>query len=297
MELRHLHYFIAVAEEASVTRAAARLGLAQPPLSQQMQQLERQIGVALFHRLPRGVALTEAGQRLLRDARVILAQLEQAADNARAAARGELGSIRIGFTSSASFNPFVTRVIRDFRAEFPQVGVQLVEENTGALLARFRALRLDAAFIRPAAGETEGLEEMPLFREPMLLALPVGHRLEARDAVPLAELAIETFILYPRRNGSALYDAIVGGCLAAGFSPRIGQEAPQMGSTVTLVAAGIGISIVPASMAHLHAPGVTYRPIQGGAPRAAMSLVLQHGTAPAVTAAFRELVRGRLSPE
>ncbi|KAA2212376.1 LysR family transcriptional regulator [Teichococcus oryzae] len=294
MELRHLRYFVAVAEELNMTRAAARLGLAQPPLSQQMQQLERLVGVTLFHRLPRGVALTEAGQRLLRDARSILAQLDQAADNARAAARGELGTIRIGFTSSASFNPFVTRVIRDFRAEFPQVGVQLMEENTAALLARFRVLQLDAAFIRPAAAETEGLEEEVLFHEEMLVALPVGHRLEAWSAVPLAELATETFILYPRRNGSALYDAIVGGCLAAGFSPQIGQEAPQMGSTVTLVAAGIGISIVPASMRHLHTPGVTYRPIEGDAPRAPMSLVLQRRAAPAVTAAFRDLVRSRL---
>lgn len=294
MELRHLRYFLAIAEEASITRAAARLGIGQPPLSQQLQQLEREIGAPLFNRLPRGVSLTEAGQRLLQDARGILAQVDQALGNARRAARGEVGVIRIGFTSSASFNPFVTSAIRDYSREHPDVGVILSEGTTAHLLGLFQAQRLDAAFVRPAPGETGSLSTRVLFREEMWVALPEGHRLAGRASVPLRALAREPFILYPRRNGRALYDAIVGACQAAGFSPEVGQEAPQMGSTVTLVAAGLGISIVPASMGHLHTPGVTYRPIEGDAPRADMSLVCQDAPAPAVTRSFRDLVFKRL---
>lgn len=296
MELRHLRYFLAVAEEAGFTRAAARLGIGQPPLSQQIQQLEREVGAPLFNRLPRGVSLTETGHRLLQDAQGILAQVDQAVGNARRAARGEVGAIRIGFTSSASFNPFVTSAIRDYSRTHPEVGVILLEETTAHLLGLFGAQRLDAAFVRPAPGETGRLPARLLLREEMLVALPEGHALADRRSVPLAALADEPFILYPRRNGRALHDAIVGACQAAGFSPRVGQEAPQMGSTVTLVAAGVGISIVPASMGHLRTPGVTFRKIKGGGPRAEMSLVYQDLSAPAVTRAFCELVLGRHPP-
>lgn len=294
MELRHLRYFLAIAEEMSVTRAAARLGINQPPLSQQLQQLEAEIGAPLFHRLARGMALTEAGRRLEQEARGILTQVEQAIENTRRAATGEIGLIRIGFTSSATFNPFVTRVIRDFRAEYQKVAVQLREETTANLLGLLQSGALDAGFIRPSPGQTGSLGQMLLFREPMLVALPVGHRLEKRRRIPLSELAEETFILYPRRNGSALYDAITDACQAAGFMPRIGQEAPQMASTVSLVAAGLGVSIVPASMEYLHTPGVIYRRISGDAPRAAMSLVYQEQRSSAVIEAFRRLVLARM---
>ncbi|WP_298954699.1 LysR family transcriptional regulator [uncultured Methylobacterium sp.] len=293
MELRHLRYFLAVAEELHFTRAAARLGMAQPPLSQQIQQLEREVGAPLFHRSGRGVALTEAGRQLAGDAREILRLTEAALAGARRAARGETGTIRIGFTASASFNPFVIGSIRDYRAAFPDVEVVLTEENTANLLALFRTRRLDAAFLRPADGEAEDLAGHDLPAEPMMVALPAGHPLAARETVPLAALADETFILYPRRNGRGLFDAIMQACRAAGFSPRIGQEAPQMASTVNLIAAGIGISIVPASMSHIRTLGVTYRPIAGDGPVAAMSLLSQNGDSPATVAAFVDLVTRR----
>ncbi|HEV2678796.1 MAG TPA: LysR family transcriptional regulator [Aliidongia sp.] len=297
MELRHFRYFLAVAEERHFTRAAQRLGISQPPLSQQIKQFEAELGTALFHRLPHGIALTEAGERLVPDARAILQQAGEALDNARRAARGESGIIRIGFTSSASFHPFVTGAIRDYRLAYPEVQVELIEGNTVHLIAMFQTERLNAAFIRPVPGETGGLDSHLLFHEEMLVALPEDHALARRRRVALADLAQETFILYPRRNGRALYDDIVGACQAAGFSPRVGQEAPQMGSTVTLVAAGMGISIVPASMMHLAAPGVTYRPIEGRAPRATLSLVHLESAAPAVTRAFVEMVLDRRKRE
>ncbi|GJD51540.1 Hca operon transcriptional activator HcaR [Methylobacterium crusticola] len=294
MELRHLRYFLAVAEELHFTRAAARLGIAQPPLSQQIQQLEREVGAPLFQRSARSVSLTEAGQRLARDAREILAMTETALVSARRAARGEIGSIRIGFTASASFNPFVTGTIRDYRAASPDVEVNLLEDNTANLLELFRLRRLDVAFLRPAEGETGHLTRHLLFREPMVVALPAGHRLAGPEAaLPLAALAGETFILYPRRNGRGLYDSIVGACRDAGFSPVVGQEAPQMASTVNLIAAGIGISIVPASMSHIRTQGVTYRPIAGGGPFAEMSLVSRPAEARAVVEAFVALVTAR----
>jgi DNA-binding transcriptional LysR family regulator len=297
MDLRHLRYFIAVAEELSFTRAAIRLGLGQPPLSQQIQQLEREVGAPLFDRLPRGVALTAAGQWMLQDAKDILARSEQALLNARRAAGGELGMLRIGFTPSASFNPFVTASIRDYREAFPDVQVDLVEATTVRLLERFQAHRLDVAFIRPAPGETGHLPCHLLQQEEMLVALPVGHRLAGRSSIALEALKGESFILYPRRNGRALYDAIVDACEAAGFSPRVAQEAPQMASTVTLIASGIGISIVPASMGQLLAQGVTYRPLRGRAPRATLSLAYQTEVAREVTSAFTRLVLERAARE
>ena len=294
MDLRHLRYFLMVAEELSFTRAALRLGLGQPPLSQQIRQLEQEIGAPLFERLPRGVVLTAAGQRLQRDARALLAQAEQALNQARRAGRGELGTLRIGFTPSAAFHPFVTAAIRDYRAGFPEVGLELVEDTTTQLLSRFRSHRLDAAFLRPAEGEADPLQEDLLFEEGMMVALPAGHPLAEQQALPITALSAEAFVLYPRRNGRQLYDSIVESCRAAGFSPRIAQEAPQMSSTVTLIATGLGISLVPASMGQLLATGVTYRPILGPAPVARLSLVWQAGTAPEVTRAFAQLVQRRL---
>jgi len=294
MELRHFRYFVAVAEELHFTRAAAKLGISQPPLSQQIKQFEQEVGASLFTRLPHGVALTEAGRRLLQDARLLLQQADQSLENARRAARGESGVIRIGFTSSASFNPFVTSAIRDYRLAYPDVRLELIETNTSHLMELFQARRLNAAFIRPAPGETGGLKTDLLFREEMLVALPEDHPLAGRGAVALADLAEEVFILYPRRNGRALYDAIVGACQVAGFSPRVGQEAPQMASTVTLVAAGMGISIVPKSMTQLSASGVAYLKIQGDEPRAIMSLVQDEADSPMVTRAFVKLVLERL---
>lgn len=297
MDLRHLRYFVAVAEELSFTRAARRLGLNQAPLSQQVQQLEREVGASLFQRLPRGVALTEAGQRMLEDAKDILARTGQAVLNARRAASGELGTLRIGFTASASFNPFVTASIRDYREAFPDVRVELMESNTVQLLERFQSRQLDAAFIRPAPGEAGHLQCRLLQQEEMLVALPAGHKLAERRVIPLAALQGESFILYPRRNGRALYDAIIDACEAAGFSPRVAQEAPQMASTVTLIASGIGISVVPASMGQLLAQGVTYRPLLGPAPLAELSLVHQTETAQDVTTAFTHLVLERARRE
>lgn len=250
MELRHLRYFVAVAEEKHVTRAAERLGMQQPPLSQQIQALEAELDVQLFRRKPRGVELTQAGEVLFQDARAILARVEHAVAATKRAARGEQGRVVIGFTSSVPFHPFMPRIIRSFREAFPLISLVLEEGGTSELVDALRQERIDAAFIRSAVTDPLGLDMRPLLEEEMVAALPAGHPLAQGDGtpLPLSALAAETFILYRRPSGPGLYDSILAGCHRAGFSPRVGQEAPRMLSTLNLVAAGLGVSIVPASI-------------------------------------------------
>src|SRR5689334_22939372 len=170
MELRHLRYFIAVAEEGHVTRAAERLGMQQPPLSQQIRALEREVGAQLFRRKPRGMELTAAGRTFLADAQAILTQVDHAFTTTRRTARGELGRIGVGFTSSAPFHPFVPRVIRAFRDASPLVALSLEESGTGELVDALRNEKLDAVFIRSRAADLSGLAVHRLLDEEMIAA-------------------------------------------------------------------------------------------------------------------------------
>ncbi|WP_018412166.1 LysR family transcriptional regulator [Methyloversatilis thermotolerans] len=268
MELRHLRYFLTVAQELHFTRAAEKLGIGQPPLSQQIKQLEHELGVTLFHRETRSVSLTEAGRAFMPHAQAVLREADQAVLAARRAARGEQGQIRIGFTSASSFNPSVPAIISGFRERYPEVEISLVEQATEALVNALEAGQIDIAFVRPTQGQREGLVTRALPAERLWLALPKRHPLSGRSALRLIELANDMFVLYPRLNGSLLYDSIIAACRNAGFSPRIAQEAPQMTSTVNLVAAGVGIAIVPESMRQLHPEGVVYVEIEDDTPPA-----------------------------
>lgn len=272
MKLRHLRYFVAAAEELHFKRAAERLGIAQPALSQQIQQLEQEIEALLFHRLTCGVELTDAGGAFLDDARAILEHVEQAKAKTQRVARGDQGMIRIGFTGSASFNPIVPGVIRDYRARFPEIAVSLVETCTSQLVDGLRAGRVDAAFIRSPCREVDGLFVVSILDEAMLIAVPSRHPLAASASLPLEALTEEPFILFPRANSPELYDDIILACRRAGFGPKIVQQAPEIASALNLIAAGEGVSIVPASMQHRQPQGVAYRAILGDAPRAPLSL-------------------------
>lgn len=261
IELRHLRYFVTVAETGHITRAAARLGIQQPPLSQQIQALEQMVGVPLLRRLPRGVELTEAGRVFLTEARAALAQVDHAVEAAQRTARGEQGQLAVGFTSSAAFHPFIPAVVRAFRQQSPNVDLMLEESSTRELIGALQAGQLDIAFIRVPSGNTDDLTIEALLNEPMLAALPAQHPLlrgGRRKTLALADLANETFILYRRPTGPGLYDSIIAACRAQGFSPDIGQEAPRMLSTLSLVAAGLGVSIVPESMRRLNTEGIAY---------------------------------------
>jgi DNA-binding transcriptional LysR family regulator len=295
MELRHLRYFLAVAEERHFGRAAERLGMAQPPLSKAIQALERELGTQLFRRVPRHLELTDAGQVFLEEARTILARTEHAVRSAERAGRGELGKICVGFTPAASFNAFVPATIRAFRQTYPDVSMDLREADTTALCRALSAGNVDVAFIRPPAVDFADLRVDELFDEDMLVALPTGHRLASSVMVPLAALAGEPFILYPRWLAPSMYDAVLAACCKAGFVPDIAQEAPQVAAAINLVAAGFGVSIVPASMQQIHGDGVVYRPLLGTMLRAPLSLASRRDERSAAVRNFIALARNAVS--
>lgn len=264
MELRHLRYFLAVAEEGHLTRAAERLGIQQPPLSQQIKAMEQSLGLQLFRRMPRGMELTPAGQNLLVDARSILTQLEQAEAKAKRTARGEQGTLVVGFTSSAPLHPFIPEVLRTFRENYPNVELKLEELGTSELVEGLRSETVDATFIRSSVDSTQGISIFEVLDEEMYVAFPADHPFVSSSAearcpeISLKKLSHEPFILYRRHNGVGFYDMIIAACHQAGFSPHIAQEAPRILSTLSLVAAGLGVTFVPASMRELNMPGVAY---------------------------------------
>lgn len=317
IDLRHLRYAIAIADEEHLTRAAERLGIQQPPLSQQIKALEAHIGAPLFHRLPRGMALTEAGRVFIERARQIIADVDLAVESTRRVARGDAGRLAIGFITSAAFHPFIATAIHALRDRSPGIALQVEEGSTSELLQSIRGNRIDAGFIRwPIEGATD-LRFEHILDEELIVALPERHHLSApgsdaadAPALPLADLAGETFILYRRPTGAGLYDLIIAACRSAGFSPQVGQEASKLLSTLSLVSAGLGLSIIPASMAHLGANGIAYRRLSlpqrhagdvVGPARLAAPLYLAYRTEPpsAALTALLEHVRtsGNRSPE
>ncbi|MGR9248862.1 LysR family transcriptional regulator [Rhizobium leguminosarum] len=274
MELRHLRYFLVVAEEGNFTRAAAKLGIGQPPLSQQIRDLEREVGAALFHRVPHGAELTAAGAAFLGEAKASLTAAEKAKLAAQSANRGETGRLSLGFTASSAFNPVVSTTIRRFRARWPEVQLSLTEMNTLALMQKLERGELDATFMRPSLDDPTGIRLRRLPDEPMVIALPASHPLARRSKLPLAALADEPFILFPRLVGLSLYDDVVLACRKAGFELTVAQEAPQISSVVNLVAADLGVSIVPASISQIKLEGVAYRPIEGPPAVARLALAI-----------------------
>jgi DNA-binding transcriptional LysR family regulator len=258
MELRHFRYFVAVAEEGNVTRAAEKLGIGQPPLSQQILALERELEVQLFYRTGQGVVLTEAGKALLADAQRLLNDVQYAVLNAQRAGRGETGHLNLGLTASAAFHPIVRSLIRAYRSAYPSVGLTLTEDTTTQLLALLDDGRLDLALLRPGTHSFAGVTLHEIASEPMMAVLPKTHPLAKRRRISLSALANESFVLIPRMASPMLHDEIVSACRHAGFEPVIGQQAPQLSSVVNLVSAEFGVSIVPASVSQIHAEGVVY---------------------------------------
>jgi DNA-binding transcriptional LysR family regulator len=277
MELRHIRYFLAVAEERNFTRAAARVGIGQPPLSLQIRDLEAEIGAKLFHRVPQGVELTEAGSAFLEAVRGFPSLAERAVQAARRAARGVLGSLRLGFTGSAVFNPIVPSTIRAFRRAYPEVDLTLEEAATTGLVSGLREGTLDAVFLRPGAEATEEMQLLDLAAEPMLIVLPASHQAAALAKVKLESLRDDAFIITQRAVIPTIFDTVLAACRKAGFDPRFGQSAPQLSAVVTLVAAELGVSVVPASMCQVQVTGVVYREIEGEAVIARLVLGWRRG--------------------
>lgn len=292
MELRHIRYFLAVAEEGNFTRAAARLGIAQPPLSLQIKDLEAEVDALLFHRVPHGAELTEAGRAFRAVVRAIPERATEAVRSARRAARGEIGQLALGFTGSAALNPVVPASIRAFRRTFPEVGLRLTEANSVALVEGLLEGSLDIAIVRPTGSDPEALKLHVLVDEPLVVALPLAHAEAAGEAaLDLARLRDEPLVLTPRAIGTSLHDAALAACRAAGFEPSLGQPAPQIASILALVAAELGFSLVPASMRQLGVAGVAYRDIRAPAPRVALAIGHRKSRPAAVAGNFVGLAR------
>jgi DNA-binding transcriptional LysR family regulator len=289
IELRHLRYFIAVAEELHFGRAADRLHMAQPPLSQQIRQLEAKLGFQLFHRTKRSVELTEAGQVFLEDCRKIFRQLDQAVRTGQQASRGEMGQLAIAFVSSAAYN-ILPPILQAFRAAMPQVQLELHELTTDQQVRWMQDGRIDVGFVRPPV-EDEQLQLMTIFREPLVVALPIAHPLTEQPQVSLAALASEPFILFPRPLAPGLYDQIISLCQQAEFSPNVVQEAIQMQTIVSLVAADIGIAIVPVSLQNLQRTGVVYKRLIEPTPQAAIALTWRTQDPSPTVQRFLEVVK------
>lgn len=288
MELRHLRYYTAVAEELHFGRAAKRLGIAQPALSQQIRQLERELGVALLLRANRRVSLTGAGAVFLERAKATLEQANEAIRLARQAGQGETGQISVGVVTSALYGIFPD-VVRVFRQRYPEVHLTLHELSAMEQKQAFRTGRIQVSFLRPPLDDAE-LSLRVIHEEPWLVALPSAHRMTASARVPLRSLEGQPFILFPRELAAGLYDQIIAMCQRAGFSPKIVQEA-QMQTIVSLVAAGIGIALVPASLENLRRQGVSYRPLKGATPKVQLAVVWRKDDTSPVLRSFLSVVR------
>lgn len=264
MELRHLRYFLVVAEEGHFTRAAQRLGMQQPPLSQQIRALENELGFDLFQRHPKGAALTVGGEAFLKEAKAILQNVEQAAGRAARAADGTEGSIAVACTSSAAAHPLIPAIVHAFRDAYPAVHLDFSEGNAAELTDAVERRKLDIAFLRQPVSRPAGLAFRQLAEEEMLLVLPRSHPLlrdEDGDHMPtisLKSLAQERFILVRRHGAPGMYSDLIDACERAGFTPKIALEVERMLTNISLVASGIGVSAVPASMNGFHRDSVRY---------------------------------------
>lgn len=290
MELRHLRYFIAVAEELHFSRAADRLHIAQPPLSQQIQQLEAELGVQLFHRkTKRQVQLTEAGGVFLQEAYRLLAQLEQAIQVTRRVGRGELGQLRVGFISSVTYD-VLPAILRQFREQFPEVELVLQELTTIEQEQALCDRRIQVGFVNPPL-EDDTLSWECIQQQALIVALPETHPLAKQERIKVRSLADEFFILFPRHLGSGLYDRIVSLCQQGNFIPKVAQEAIQMQTIIGLVSAGMGIAIVPSSLQNLQRTGVVYRGLEEETPLVEAAVAWRHGEETAIMRQFLQVVR------
>jgi DNA-binding transcriptional LysR family regulator len=272
MELRHLRYFLALAEELNFTRAAQRVHISQPPFSMQISQLEQEIGVDLLVRTSRHVELTPAGRAFLHDARAILEQVDAAGSRARAIGTGSAGRIEIGLASSHFLGP-LPRMISTYMQRYPEVSVVLHELKPTAQIEQLRNRRIDLSVSRTPINDAQLVSTL-LWDDPMLVALPRGHALAGRRRLSLHDLRNERFVML-RLDSSAYAQHMVDCCVQAGFAPQIVQAVSEVPAVASLVAAGIGIGLIPESVKHLYAGLIAAVPLRGGAPKSGVYAVLR----------------------
>ncbi|MGY0062396.1 LysR family transcriptional regulator [Streptomyces sp. LZ34] len=266
LPLPQLHAFVVLAEELHFGHAAARLGIAQPPLSQQIARLEGKVGHALFSRKPGGVALTSAGRELLPAAQRALAELADGLAAARAVGSGRVGRLRIGFAASLALT-VLPGLLRRFRERFPDVRLDIREMTSAPQIAALHDKTIDIGLLREPAADEPGLGFQTVLTEPFVAVLPTSHPRAAQRSVPVAQLADSPFVLLPREVGPQLYDQITGLCTAAGFTPEVVQHAVEWQTVCALVEAGLGVSLAPASIRRIRLKGVVFRRIEPGTAR------------------------------
>lgn len=269
MDLRALRYFVAVADSGHLTRAAQQLGLQQPPLSQQIRALEDELGVALFRRHPKGMALTDAGRELRAEAQRVLDAMTSLGQHMQRVASGLRGLLRVGFTSSAAAHGFAPEVLRACRREYPDIELQISEDNAAGVIDAIAAGRLHCGFVRVPVAHPEAVAFEALLSEPAVLALPRGHGIAVRyrdtAAVPLQALQGEKLILVRQPGAPGLYANLLARLAECGVDVQVAAEVERMMTNINLVAAGSGVSIVPASMRGAHAHSVEYRALAANA--------------------------------
>jgi DNA-binding transcriptional LysR family regulator len=287
MELRHLRAFAAVAEELHFGRAAARLHMAQPPFSQQIKQLERDLGVQLLQRTTRAVRLTNAGTVFLEHAHRVLAEADRARESVLLAEQGERGEIRVGLTGVTTWR-LLPRMTRVYRERYPLVRLELHPAVfSGAQLGALFDGSIDVGFLRAPVPPL--LASRMLLDEPLVAVLPEEHALAGSAAVALADLADENFVSYPARQGSSLRDTAMNACYSVGFAPRIVQEAPDTYTVVALVGAAVGVALLPASAERLQLEGVVFRPVTGADVQVPITLAWRRDDPSPVLAGFLEV--------
>ena len=297
MEIRHLRYFVAVADAGHLTRAAARLGIQQPPLSQQIKALEDHLGTTLFHRHPKGMALTDNGRLFLAEARRILDDLTAMEERMARIAKGMRGLLAVGFTTSAAAHSFTPKALRAFRSRYPEIALSLSEHNAAEITERIVARTLHCGFLRVPVARPAGLMLRTLLTEPVVVAAPLDHRLAHKPRTgPLAAVSLKDFhnenlILVRRPGAPGLYANLLALCEERGIYPNVVAEVERMMTDLNLVAAGAGISVVPASMRSVHARAVAYRPLAKSIKlNAPLTLVYRAADCVGTTQTFVDLV-------
>lgn len=288
MELHQLRCFVAAAEELHFGRAAARLHMTQPPLSRQIQLLERSLGIVLLERNNRGVRLTAAGRGFLRDARHILAFSEQAGNSARRLASGEAGRITLGFTGVSAYS-LVPQLLAKAAIEMPEVEFVLKEMVSDAQLDALSANLIDLGLVRQVR-EREVFEAQLVYREPLMVVLSAGHPLAAQSSIAVADLHHQPFVMYASDEGRYFYDCIVGLFAMSGVKPHYTYHLGQTHTIVSMVQAGLGLSIVPASAQQLHSGSLVFRPLRGASLNADLHMISRNDNENPVLPAFKALL-------
>lgn len=295
VELRHLRYFVAVAEELHFGRAANRLHLAQPPLSQQIRKLEEIVGYALFTRTSRAVKLTSAGEIFLERARRTLRKVQEDLEEARSIGRGEVGFLRVGFIGSSMLTALPGMLGR-YRHQYPKVNLHLSEFHTSGIIQQLLDGAMDVGVMRDS-GPTDGLVVEPLFSETFVWVVPRRHPLAKRKALNGAELRDEPFVMPPVIASRRAYEKLVSLCEEAGFSPQVVQVAPQWLTILRLVGAGIGVSVAPACVQRIATPDVIFRSVRATKTRSDIELAYRKGEDRAIVKTFCHLAQSLLADQ